>query len=211
MYYKKNPDASRHAENTEAVAKLRDFVTAASCDPLEDRYMKLAPLVKHRDRKGNNIPRDKLMKSALPKHSIVAFRVTVAAIRVSQYKKDGGGKKKGDKKGFKNVLLSIDLAEVHWLANGVPWGGGGGLKEIKYGDDDDDILAEDDGLPPEDMGGVLPDPDSNGKRKPDSDDPDDDADDDDDAMLVAAAEAADKSKKKVKKAKKDDVQRGDPE
>lgn len=122
---------------------------------------------------------------------------------VLQYKKDEKPRARGkkDKPGFKNVTLPIELTEVHWLANGKPWGKSAST-DLKY--DMDGVLPGDDPVPPRkfDMGGVL---EEDRKRKPDSDDDDSD----DDAACAAAADAVESTAKRVKTETK--LEDGDPE
>lgn len=124
-----------------------------------------------------------------------------------QYKKDEKPKRgKKDKPGFKNVTLPIELSEIHWLANGKPWGKAV-QADLKY--DMDGVLPGDDPVRPRsyDMGGVL---NENGKRKmlPESDN---DSDDDDETLIAAEALVNQTNGSSPKRSKPDDMQPADPE
>ena len=115
----KNPDHRRFIQNAEGVKALRERLEAS----LETDKQLTLRLVHYKDASGEDMDRCDLMTHGLAKQAVAAAFIEIPAIRVSEYRKDKPSRKgKKDKPGFKNVTCKIEYSELHFLANGLPWG-----------------------------------------------------------------------------------------
>lgn len=82
-FYADAPEATRADQNKEAVDRLEDALRG-TLESKDNKFMTLS-FVRHKDRRGDDISRLKLMADeTLTKHAVIATRVSIGAVRVSQ-------------------------------------------------------------------------------------------------------------------------------
>lgn len=84
-FYTSNPSINRIDENKAAIDRLEGGLMA-SLESKDNKFMMLN-FINHKDRRGDDIQRTALMApETLTKHAVIATRISIGAIRVSQVK-----------------------------------------------------------------------------------------------------------------------------